>query len=151
MIKVILGTRPTIIIRSLSYQLSPTTSNYHEPPGNQVLLTTNMAYHNPSWNASLMPTILLKYGYLVLMSYRGCCQNPISQYGSVVEFVSSEFDLFILQKADKVLRHGAYRQNRLQPSCMISYFLQEFQYLQKVHAQSFTTYQIHVTCWLHNG
>jgi len=45
---------------------------------------------------TIMPNILLKYGYLVLMSYRGCCQNPISQYGSVVEFVSSEFDLFIL-------------------------------------------------------
>ena len=82
-----------------------------------------------------MPTILLKYGYLVLMSYRGCCQNPISQYGSVVEFVSSEFDLFILQKDDKVLHHGANRQNRLQPSCMISYFLMEFQYLQKNHLQ----------------
>ena len=27
---------------------------------------------------TIMPTILLKYGYLVLMSYRGCCQNPIS-------------------------------------------------------------------------
>ena len=49
--------------------------------------------------------------------------------------VSSEFDLFILQKDDKVLHHGANRQNRLQPSCMISYFLMEFQYLQKNHLQ----------------
>ena len=50
-------------------------------------------------------------------------------------FVSSEFDLLILQNADKGIRHEAYRQNRTQPSCMISYFLMEFQYLQKNHLQ----------------
>ena len=49
--------------------------------------------------------------------------------------MSSEFNLLILQNADEVIRHEAYRQNRTQPSCMISYFLMEFQYLQKNHLQ----------------
>merc|ERR1711936_920150 len=65
----------------------PTTVAYYQMP-------TTVAYYQIM--PTFMLTILLKYGYLVLMSYRGCCQNPISQYGSVVEFVSSEFDLFIL-------------------------------------------------------
>ena len=32
--------------------ISPTISNYHEPPGNQVLITTNMAYHNLGWRSA---------------------------------------------------------------------------------------------------
>ena len=75
---------------SIRCQLS---DNYYQIPIKRCQ-PSDAYYQMPT----IMPTILLKYGYLVLMSYRGCCQNPISQYGSVVEFVSSEFDLSILKE-----------------------------------------------------
>ena len=47
------------------------------------------------------------------------------------------------QKADKVIRHEAYR------PCMISYFLMEFQYLQKNHLQH-TRFMSHVAYTMEN-
>ena len=80
--------------------------------------------------------LLLECGYHVLMSTKGFCQNPyFSMWQCCGIFVSSEFDLLILQNADQVIGHEACRQNIMQPSCMISYFLMEFQYLQKNHLQ----------------
>ena len=73
---------------------------------------------------------------------RVAAKTPIPQCGSVDEFLGHQNLIFILQNADKVIRHEAYR------PCMISLLSHGISIFTK---ESFATYQICVTCCLHNG